>query len=158
MLRACHHLLAQTVPPGTLLLAEGTKTGRLFVLAEGEFRIMQHGVEIAVINEPGAIIGEISALLGIPHTATAEATAQSSVYVIEDAETFLRHEPEAVFAIAQTLAQRLKAASGYLSDVKSQYGDRADHLGMIDTVLTSLVHQQFPMTQSADENPADPRL
>jgi CRP/FNR family cyclic AMP-dependent transcriptional regulator len=158
LLAACRHLPPLAVAPGTVLLEEGTATGRLFVLIDGELSIVRAGVEIATVNDPGAVLGEISALLGGPHTATVRAANPARVYRIENAAEFLLEETAIVFAIAQMLARRLKSASAYLADIKTQFQDRSDHFGMIDQVLSSIVFQPVAEAAAVDDRPGDPRL
>ena len=54
---------------GETVFAEGTKTGRLLILKSGAVCIVKGGSEIARVADPGAVFGEISALLDQPHSA-----------------------------------------------------------------------------------------
>ena len=58
-----------TYRPGETVLAAGTKTGRLLILKKGAVTIRKNGTVIAEVTEPGAVFGELSALLNQPHTA-----------------------------------------------------------------------------------------
>ena len=51
------------VPAGTLVLHEGSKTGHLFVLLEGRLEVIKGDSVVAVLTEPGAMLGEMSVLL-----------------------------------------------------------------------------------------------
>jgi CRP/FNR family transcriptional regulator, cyclic AMP receptor protein len=78
----------QTLPvigfaPGAVLLGEGTATGRLYVLVEGEVEIVKGDFQINVVSERGAIFGEMSALLGLPHTATVGARTACTAHETE---------------------------------------------------------------------------
>jgi hypothetical protein len=46
--------------PGAVLLSEGRKTDRLYVLIEWVIEILRIGVRVALVNEPGAILSEMS--------------------------------------------------------------------------------------------------
>ena len=59
-----------TYRAGETVLAEGTKTGRLWILKSGAVSVVKGDTEIAKVAEPGAVFGELSALLDRPHTAT----------------------------------------------------------------------------------------
>lgn len=131
----------QQVEAGAELLTEGTRSGRLFVLADGVLEVVRGDTQVALVTEPGAIFGEMSVLLDTPHTASVRALMPSSVYVFDDAAAFLRADPEIAFFVARMLAQRLNAATSYLVDVKQQYEGHSDHLGMVGEVLESLLHQ-----------------
>ncbi len=66
------------------VLAEGTKTGRLFILKRGAVSVLARGVEIARVAEPGAVFGELSALLDQPHGADVR-TLEPSEFHMADA-------------------------------------------------------------------------
>jgi hypothetical protein len=48
---------------GETVLADGSRTDRLLILRKGNVAIVKEGIEIARVTEPGAVFGEISALL-----------------------------------------------------------------------------------------------
>jgi CRP-like cAMP-binding protein len=58
-----------TYQSGETILTAGTKTGRLLILKKGAVTIQNNGTVIAEVTEPGAVLGELSALLNQPHTA-----------------------------------------------------------------------------------------
>lgn len=90
--------------------------------------------------EPGAFLGEISALLSLPHTATVKTLEPSRFLVVEKPTEFLRSQPEIALSLSRLLAQRLNYVTGYLVDLKTQFEGSQDHLGMVDEILESLVH------------------
>ena len=46
-----------------------------------------------------------------------------------------------MLGVAEVLAARLKGMIGYLADLKAQYEDRKDQLGMVDELLLNLAHR-----------------
>lgn len=143
---------------GVDLLVEGETTGRLYILIDGEVEVLRGDTRVMITNTPGAILGEMSILLDTPHTATVRTVSPATMYVVEDAATFLQAHPELALVIARLLAQRLNAATTYLVDLKRQFEGRRDHLGMVDEVLDSLIHQQnAEFTPGSDREP-DPRM
>ena len=64
---------------GEVLLAEGPATNRMYILAAGGVEVLRGGTQITEIASPGAIFGEIAALLGGNHTATVRALGDVSV-------------------------------------------------------------------------------
>src|SRR5262249_5898786 len=58
-----------TYQAGETILEVGSTTGRLLILRSGAVTIEKEGMAIAEVSEPGAIFGELSALLNQPHTA-----------------------------------------------------------------------------------------
>jgi CRP-like cAMP-binding protein len=144
--------------PGAVLIEEGRWSGRLFVLMEGEVEVLRGGTSVAAISEAGAVFGEMSVLLDLPHTATVRARTPVTVRAPEDAATFLRHHPEIAFYLARLLAQRLNAATTYLVDVKRQYQGHGDHLGMVGEVLEALTVQQAREFTPGPDRADDPRM
>ncbi|MES3000733.1 MAG: Crp/Fnr family transcriptional regulator [Pseudomonadota bacterium] len=144
VLALCASLPEIRVPAGHALVREGMPTGRIYVLASGGFEVVRNGVRVIAITEPGAFLGEISALLGSAPMADVTATEDSVVHVLEDAATAVRRDPELTFAIAQLLARRLQAVTSYLVDIKRQYADTDTHLGLMDQVLARLMAMQQP--------------
>jgi len=144
--------------PGTVLLVEGETSGRLYVLVQGTIAVLRGDTVVSVVDEPGAMFGEISALIGKPHTATVRAETAATVFEFTDAAAFLRSHTDVAFAVAQLLARRLNAATGYLVDVKHQFQDRVDHLGMVGDVLDSIVHHHHvEISPGSDRQPDPPR-
>src|SRR5208282_2632912 len=96
-----------TYRAGEAVLVAGSKTGRLLILKKGAVAILKGSIEIAKVTEPGAVIGELSALLDQPHTADVRAIEDSQFSVADAA--LLQKDPIAVLHIAKILAQRLVA-------------------------------------------------
>ena len=158
ILDMCEGTPLQELPPGTVLLPEGKTSGHLYVLASGAVEVLRGDTQVAVIEEPGAVFGEMSVLLNRPHTATVRALTPITVYVFDDAERFLRSNPEIAFFIGRLLASRLNAATTYLVDIKRQFEDQSNHLCMVGDVLDALMHQQDEEFSLGPEREVDPRL
>jgi CRP-like cAMP-binding protein len=158
ILQHCAGLPRQAFAAGEVLLDEGKTSGRLYVLSEGAAEVVRGDTVVATVTEPGSVFGEMSILLGVPHTATVRAATAGYGYVIEDAREFLASHPEIAFLIARLLAQRLNAATTYLVDIKHQFADQENHLEMVGEVLESLIHhQEAEFTPGSDRQP-DPRM
>ncbi len=117
ILELCDPSKRLAVAKGSVLLQEGVQTGHLYVLADGTIDVLRGGTVVASTSEPGAIFGEMSVLLGTPHTATVQARTHCDVYVFEDAAGFVREHPELTFQIATLLARRLNQATTYITDL-----------------------------------------
>lgn len=141
LLDHCKGLPTLDLAPGDLLLEEGAQTGKLYVLLQGAVIVTKSAAEITRIGEPGAFFGEMSILLGTPHTATVRALAPSRFCVVEDVTTFLS-SPDVTLALSRLVAKRLQMVTTYLADLKQQFAEHGDHLGMVDEVLDSLLHHQ----------------
>jgi CRP/FNR family cyclic AMP-dependent transcriptional regulator len=158
ILEQCAGLPREEFPEGSVLLTEGETSGRLYVLADGCVEVLRGGTQVAVVDEPGAVFGEMSVLLNRPHTATVKTTSPVGVFVFEDGEGFLKSKPEIAFLLGRLLAERLNAATSYLADLKRQFEHQGNHLGMVGEVLETLIHQQREEFSLQPESEADPRL
>jgi CRP/FNR family transcriptional regulator, cyclic AMP receptor protein len=125
---------------GDTILAQGDTTGLLFVLIDGAVDVVKDETTVATTAEPGAIFGDLSALLGMPHTAAVRALRDSRFYVVHDPLGFLNRNPGACIHLCVLLARRLDSLNKYLIDVRHQFGGH-DHLGMVDEVLDTLMHR-----------------
>ena len=96
--------------PGETVFAEGTSTGRLLILKSGAVSVVKGGIEIATVAEPGAVFGELSALLGQPHGADV-LTVETSEFHVADAATLLGQDPVALLYVTMVLARRLDSAN-----------------------------------------------
>ena len=157
LLALTRRLPVESVPVGQLLLPEGQRTGLLFVLVEGQVEILKGDVQVEVVTEPGALFGEISALLDTPHMATVKTLTAARVVRIEGAAAFLHANPDLAIEVARLLAERLTNVVGYLADIKRQFAGR-DHLGMVDEVLETLVNQQRTPFMPGSNREPDPAI
>ncbi len=153
--------LAQQFPrrsfePGEVLLVDGESVQALFVLIEGALRIEKAGVAVAIMTEPGACVGEMSLLLGVPPTADVVASEKSVLAVIENARTLLEGEAGLALILARLLAERLQVMTTYLADIKRQYADHEGGLGMVDVVLGSLMQRAGARSEIGSERDPDP--
>lgn len=129
------------VPAGEAVLSEGDCTGLLLILVEGEVIVTKDGVEVTRCTDPGAFFGDLSALLGLPHTAEVRAASAASFRVIENPVEYLEAHPRVMLQLCRLLARRLDAVNRYLVDLKHQFRGH-DHLGMVDGMLDLLMHRQ----------------
>jgi len=144
----------EIVPDGAILLAEGDRTGRVFALAEGELEVLRGDTQVAVLTEPGSIVGEMSVLLDAPHSATVRALGDAKVHRVNDGEAFFAEHPELGWLLARLLARRLNAGTTYLADLKRQFAGSGNHLEMVDEVLESLLHhQEATLNPGSDRDP-----
>jgi len=122
---------------GAVLLSEGRKTDRLYVLIDGAIEIIRNGVQVALVDEPGAILGEISVLLDVPHTATARALTSGHAYELAEAKRFLRSRPDTAVFLAELLARRLNEATAALANLMQRYPGH-DHLNNVRLIAEGL--------------------
>ncbi len=127
---------------GEALLEEGVPTASLFVLERGAVEVVRGGVRVVRIDEPGAFLGEIAALLDMPPTASVVALEPTVVRVIANAVHRVQTDPALTVAIARLLARRLHAVTAYLVDLRRQYADTDSHLALMDQVLAQIITMQ----------------
>jgi CRP/FNR family cyclic AMP-dependent transcriptional regulator len=107
-----------TYGAGETILKAGSKTGRLLILKSGAVAILKNSIEIVTVDEPGAVFGEISALLDQPHSADVR-TLEDSQFRVADAAQ-LANNPNAILYIAKNLARRLVAADDILVQLRKE--------------------------------------
>lgn len=142
VLSLCQGLPEKSFRQGDILMSEGGKDKLIYVLIEGGVDIYKGDILVSSQSDPGAIYGELAVLLNVPHTATVKAATDCRTYRVEEANEFLRSHPDLSFQLASLLARKLNSITSYLADLKRQFQDRDDHLGMVDEVLESLLHEQ----------------
>jgi CRP/FNR family transcriptional regulator, cyclic AMP receptor protein len=158
MLQYCVDGLEKKVAAGDLILHEGGRTGRLYILIDGRVEVVRGDVVVASIAEPGAIFGEMSVLLEQDHTAAVRAATEATIYQIDDAAHFLRDRPEVALLVAQLLARRLYVATTYLADLRRQYAGHGNHLAMVGDLLQSMINLPPTQVSPGSDRQSDPRM
>ena len=136
---AVETLPARTFQKGDILLSEGTAESELFFLMSGTVEVRKEQELITRIRESGAMFGEMSVLLGCPHTATVVAATDVKCRVASSPIEFMKVNPDVMFYVSRVLARRLESLNRYLVDVKHQLREQEGHVGMIDEVLDALM-------------------
>ncbi len=107
-----------TYRTGDTVLGAGLNTGRLLILKSGAVVILKDSVEIARVDQIGAVLGELSALLDQPHIADVRALADSQFHVAD--ARLLEKDRMALLHVAKILARRLIAADTGIVELKKQ--------------------------------------
>ena len=155
MVRLSMHLPLVEVGAGEPVLTQGGPGGGVWVLVSGSLQVLKGDVAVNTIARPGAIVGEMSVLLGTDHGATVVATAPSTLRYAEDGRAFLLEDPVITRLIAVGMAERLNFVSAYLADLKEQYGDVAG-LSMVPEVLSHLAERQVTAARPGSARDPDP--
>lgn len=135
----CKGLSIVSFKPGAVMLPEGERLGRLYVLVEGQVEVIRERTQVTHVDEPGSIFGEMAVLLDMPHSATVKALSAVTAYEIPDALTFLDSRPEFSLHIATMLARRLYYTTSYLVDLQQQAAGKRQDLDVVDEILAALV-------------------
>jgi CRP/FNR family transcriptional regulator, cyclic AMP receptor protein len=156
LLTHCAELPQRTIPADTLVIEQGAPGGAVLVLVDGRVSIERDGARLAVLDEPGALLGEMSTVLDRPASASVRALTDVTVLEASDGSAFLTEHPEVLLEVARTLASRLDNLTGHLVDVKRQYGGSDSHLGMLDDVLSTLMHHKSRQVSPGSARMPDP--
>jgi len=154
MLTLSAHLPEIDLAPGEAVVEEGGESPAIWVLVSGALRVRKGDIAVNTITRPGAIVGEISVLLGTKSSATVEATEHSRLRYAEDGLALLA-DPDVTRLVAVGLAERLNYVTTYLADLKGQYGNTPG-LAMVSDVLGRLGHHHDPIARpgsARDPNP-----
>jgi len=115
--------------PGDKILNEGDPSAAFFIHLRGQLIVVKRGETIAVIREPGEIIGERSLLDGQPRSATVEAVSAALLLKVRpgfaeslDPMQRLRGEAVAFRFLAGQLARRLADTSQRLAEKDRESG------------------------------------
>ncbi len=148
-------MATRALEPGETLIAEGDAVVSLYELRSGALEVLRGVTTVAVVAEPGALVGELSLLLDRPASATVRARTEATVDEVEDARERLSSDPDFTVALARLLARRVDTMTGYLADLRRQYADHEGGLGMIDEVLASLSHSTPTDVEPGSEREPD---
>lgn len=139
----CKDLPHKYYEPYQVVLEQGGRTNKIFILAEGEIVIEKEGVEVGEVTEPGTIFGEMSILLDKTHTATVKTASPSKFYVAENGLEFIKSDIEIAFHILKLLANRLDGATTYIVEAKDQYREEGSyHLDILDTAIENILYKK----------------
>ncbi len=137
ILEAAAALPVTVLGPRGVLVAEGARTGTLYILKSGDLEVVRDGSVVARLGEPGSVVGEMSVLLELPHSATVRSRMGAEVHVIDDPAAFLDANPAIARQIAETLALRLHKTTALLIDLRQQMKERQD-MEMADKIFALL--------------------
>jgi CRP/FNR family cyclic AMP-dependent transcriptional regulator len=124
-----------TLEAGDVLIKEGDRGGDIYVLESGRLSVARDGVVLAHITAPGALVGEMSVLLGTENTATVRAEKPSTLRVVKDALAYLERQPLVALRVAMLLSQRLDATSAALVELAKS---KPEELGFYARLMATL--------------------
>ncbi len=155
MLALTMHLPEVEYAPGNVVITEGGDSTGVWILVSGSLRVTKNGKDVNRVTRPGALVGEMSILLGIPDSATVAADEPCVMRYAADGEALLTSDSRIIHLVAVGLAERLNFVTTYLADLKQQYGD-APGLAMVPEVLRRLAERRGPVARpgsARDPNP-----
>lgn len=140
-------------PPDTVLFREGEPAGDLIILVSGRLGVYRGDRRVAEIDEPGAYVGETSALTQQPRTATVRTESPTTVLRVPRSRVpaFLRAAPEVAVKLASNLAERLRETTDRLVESIQQ---REEVERQFDAVLDELTALYGHLRTAADGDEA----
>lgn len=141
--------------PGEVVVREGDAPGALWCLQSGALEVLKGGVPVNTITQPGALVGEVSLLLGRPVGATVVARQPSVLRHAADGQALLASDAELTRWVAAGLAERLNTVTTYLADLKQQYG-AAPGIAMVSEVLGQLAQRPAVPVRPGSAREPDP--
>ena len=142
----------RTARPGEIIIEQDGESSELLILRAGTVEVRRDGQLVAVIDEPGATLGEVSMLLDSPSTADVVARDEVVLTVIADPEAFFADYPRLALAVARQLAERLARVTDYLADLKDEHGDGGDaRLGLVPEIVSELLTWRRVTASLAEE-------
>lgn len=124
------HAKRLALAPGETLIHEGESTDSVFILLEGTLEVTRsvdtETAVLAIIDQPGSVIGEIVALGGGKRTATVSATSSTEVVVIPASQfqAALEESPQLADELVALAVRR--AEEGELAELLAR------HFGIVD--------------------------
>ena len=99
-------------------MTQGGSELAMAVLKSGKVRVIKDGQPIAVVENQGAIFGEMAVILNSNHTATVLAIDTSEFFMITNPHAFLWERAEFNFELLRILVQRLEDMDRRIADYK----------------------------------------
>ena len=125
--------------PEQMVMTEGGSDGCLYVLVAGAVAVVRGGVQVVVVDTPGAMFGEMSVLRDVPHSASVKAVAEATFYVVHEARQWLEQHPDMALYVANLLAERLANTTALLVEAQAADGpDAAGHSGLFTRLFGAL--------------------
>ncbi len=125
---------------GTTLMAEGDAADWVLVLTSGRVKVSSHtasGTEVVLaVRGAGALLGEFSAIDGLPRSATVTALEPVEGIVVRDFTAFLREHGRVAVLLLQTVTGRMRDADRK----RIEYG-AFDTAGRVATRLLELAER-----------------
>ena len=103
---------------GDVVIKEDSFGKEFYILIKGSVAVVKGNIKLAEYAEPGTVIGEISAILGTPRTASIvclEPTEFISIDKLEENE--IRQNPDIIMYTLMNLAERLTSTTGEFTNL-----------------------------------------
>ena len=132
--------LEKSFKEGEVIFQEGDDGQEIHILLRGSIGIYKEGKRIAVVDQPGTVLGEISVILNEKRSATLKAERPTTVCIIKvTLEELVIVFPEFSGKMLKTLASRLRDTTRDLSQTMLQIADtelkRIEHASSLEDLM-----------------------
>ena len=131
----------RTFAEGETVFAEGSRGDEMFVLMSGEVEIKKRVGSgqrlLKVVNQPNEFFGEMALVDNSPRSASAIASAESTLLVVDQAifERMVTTNGQFALKIIKTLSDRIRSSNMEISDLIDTSPRDRFVLGMVDYAL-----------------------
>ena len=112
---------------GELIIKENDLNHSIFILVKGKLEVSANSEVIAYIEDPYSIVGELSVLLSTSSMATVKCLTDSIFLKIDYADVFIEEYPLINYAIAKSLAERIRNANELINELQDQLDITRQH-------------------------------
>ncbi len=130
LLDFCSNFDKKDFSAGQDMIAIGEHSKIVYILISGSVDVMVNDTFITNLSEPGTVVGEISALLEIPRTASVKAKEACRAFVISDISNLFDTSIDASLEITRLEFDRLFKAANNLILLKEEFLEAASHAGL----------------------------
>ncbi len=130
LLDFCSNFDKQEFLPGENIITMGEQSKTVYILIHGSVDIMVNDNFIHTLNEPGTVLGEISALLDTPRTTTVKVKEACRVLVINDISNLFNTSIDVSLEVTRLEFDRLFSATNNLIRLKDEFLEAAAHAGL----------------------------
>jgi CRP-like cAMP-binding protein len=107
---------------GTRVFNQGDRETDIYILKKGAVTVIVDDQIVGLINTPGTILGEMAYFLGIPRTASIEAT-EDSEFIVIPGEQLYQHvlkQPKLGIDLLKILSRRLANTTKYATRLEKE--------------------------------------
>ena len=107
------------ISPGETIITQGEEANGFYILHSGKVEVIKDGVLLSVLQQPGALFGEMGGIINKPRTCTVRAKDPTKVIHVltNNLKDFIQKNPDTVEEIFKTLSGRLDRTTQKLAQL-----------------------------------------
>ena len=105
--------------PGETIITQGEEADGFYILHSGQVEVLKDGVLLSVLQQPGALFGEMGGMVNKPRTCSVRAKGPTKVIhvITTNMKEFILKNPDTVTEIFKTLSGRLDRTTKKLAQL-----------------------------------------